>query len=572
MDDRQAIKESIRSRIDFAELVGRYVTLRPQGGNFIGLCPFHEEKTGSFSVNPELGVFHCFGCKAGGDMFEFIMRIERLAFPEALAFLANIAGVTLPKYGGKPAPDLQLRDLNERVAVHFEKTLASPEGANAVEYLKSREIDGATAKKFRLGYAPDDWRRLQQAFPGQDKGLQTLGLTITNRKGNTYDRFRDRVMFTLCDLQGQVVGFAGRYLNPEPDAPKYVNTPTTPLLKKGAMLYALNLAKEDARKKNTLVLVEGYTDVIRAHQHGLTNVVASMGTALTKTQARLCARFAGKVVLAFDSDLAGQLATLRGIQALLNEGLDVRMVQLEPGSDPDDFIRQNGIEAFVGLVEGAKPFFDVFVDMLKTQFDVSSFEGKKQLLDAALPLLRGMTNVHWRTHMVAELSATLDLPNEELERMAKRKPLTQGEEPISTPSTHLGTEEHLFYFLIHGHLSFERATTELEKDDFALYGEFWDALNACYQTFGNIGFKTLRHELEERWHGLLNRLSVSELHVSDHKQVVEEVLHRIKKQRLTRALEAIKLELRQAEAAADTERARQLQGEQTKLQKSYTST
>jgi DNA primase len=570
LDERDIIKENIRSRIDFVEFVGRYVSLSSKGDRFVGLCPFHEEKSASFGVNPTLGMFHCFGCKAGGDLFEFAMLIERLQFPQALEFLANIAGVALPEYGGKASPNFKIRDLNERAAVHFEKTLASPEGSAAVEYLKARDIDGTTAKKFRLGYAPDEWRCLIQAFPNQGKGLETLGLTITNKRGTTYDRFRGRVMFTLCDLQGQVVGFAGRYLNPEPDSPKYVNTPVTPLLKKGEMLYALNLAKEDAIQKKTLVLVEGYTDVIRAHMHGFNNVVASMGTALTQTQARLCARFVGKVVLAFDQDLAGQLATLRGIRALLNEGLDVRMLQLEPGTDPDDFIQTKGIEAFSKLVDDAKPFFDVFVQMLQAQFDIGSFEGKKQLLDAALPLLQGLSNLHWRSHIITELSSTLNLPYEEIERLAQQKPASPSNEPSTPPEStpeRLDMEEHLFYFLINGQLSFERATTELEKEDFARYGEFWDALIACYESHGSVGFDSLYNELEERWKGLLNRLSVSDLHVSDPAQVVDEILRRVKEQRLTRELEVIKLAIRQAEADGNTERATQLQGEYIKIKR-----
>lgn len=559
MQDRQAIKESVRARIDIVELIGRYVRLNQQGNNFSGLCPFHEEKTPSFTVSPEKGVFYCFGCKAGGDVFEFVMRAEKLQFPQALAFLAELAGVELPQ-AGAPSANLQLRQLNEQVAQHFERNLARKPGERAVTYLKLRGIEAATAKSFRLGYAAPGWHQLGNAFRHQHKGLKALGLTITNAQGRTYDRFRDRLMFPLLDAQGQVAGFAGRKLNDDTQGPKYVNTPTTPLLQKGTLLYGMHLAAEPARHSDTLVLVEGYTDVITAHQHGIRNVTASMGTALTRAQANLCARYAKRIVLAFDQDSAGQKATLRGVRALLDAGLEVRMVRLPAGADPDALIRQQGAAGFEKTLAQAEPFFKVYVELLAGQHDLATAAGKQAVLEDAVPFFQGVGNLYWRDHLVRELAYTLDLPYEEIERVVRSKrfvpsrPLEQTER-----RWHLGLEEQLLYFLLHGHVSVERATAELAKEDFSRYGELWEAIVGCYQQHGTIQAETLRERVGQAWQTTLNQLYVSELPSGNVAQDVEVVILKLKIARLERHIRSLESDIRQAEADGNSQRAKQLQ-------------
>lgn len=555
MQDRQLV-ETVRARVDLIELVGRYVNLRQRGSNFTGCCPFHEEKTPSFTVSPGKGVFHCFGCGAGGDLFKFVERIEKLNFPQALEFLAHQAGVSLPQQGQKSA-DVQLRELNEKAAKHYERGLASLAGNEAFDYLKARGIGSETAKKFRLGYAIAGWQNLLTAYPQQRSGLKTLGLVISNEARKSYDRFRDRIMFSLCDAQGQVVGFAGRQLHPEEKSPKYVNTPNTPLLKKGTLLYGLYLAQEAARQSETLVLVEGYTDVIAAHQGGVCNTVASMGTALTSTQARLCARYAKRVLVAFDQDAAGQKATLRGIQLLLAAGLEVRMVEMPSGSDPDTLIQTEGIAAFERNLQDARPFFEVYVDMLCQQFDATTFAGKQQILSSALPFLKELSNLHWRGRLVAGLSASLDLPNEEIQRMLRSgKPLTVASAAEGQDWQSL--EEHILCFLIHGHLSVERATAELEMEDFTQYGELWEALQACYGKAGTIQLDALYAHVDARWHETLNRLSVSEVHATDINRALEDVLRNLKAARLERRIKSIPTALRRAEEEGDDEKVREL--------------
>ena len=559
MQDRQAVKETVRARTDIVALIARYVGLRQQGGNFVGLCPFHEEKTPSFTVSPDKGVFHCFGCKAGGDVFAFVMRAEKLQFPQALEFLAELAGVELAR-AGVPAPDLQLRQLNEQVAQHFERALSSAPGQHAAGYLKDRGIKGRTAKDFRLGYAPPGWQHLINTFRRQSAGLKALGLTITSAQGRSYDRFRDRLIFPLLDVQGQVAGFAGRTMSQDDQGPKYLNTPTTPLFQKGTLLYGIHRAAEAVGQSDTLVLVEGYTDVITAHQYGMRNVVASMGTALTKVQANLCARYAKRIVLAFDQDTAGQKATLRGVQALLEAGLDVRMIQLPAGTDPDAFIRERGVAEFEGIVAQAQPFFEVYVPLLGSQHDLSRASGKQAVLNEALPFFQGVHNLYWRDHLVQKLAYTLNLPYEEIERMvrvrssSRAKPLEQSER-----RWHLGLEEQLLYFLIQGHVSVERATAELAKDDFSRYGELWESIVGCYQQHGTIQLETLREHVDPAWQTTLNRLCVSELPTGNVTQDVEVVILKLKIERLERGIRSLEADIRQAEADENGKRAKQLQ-------------
>lgn len=572
MQDRQAIKESVRARIDMVDLVSRYVSLRQQGSNFAGLCPFHEEKSPSFTVSQEKGVFHCFGCKAGGDAFEFIMRIEKLDFPQALEFLANQVGIDIPKPGQKDSPQLQLRQLSEQIAKYYEKVLASDEGKEAVEYLKDRGLDGKTAKKFRIGYAKPGWQNLLNQFTTQQKHLKTLGMAVVNQQGRMYDRFRDRIMFPLCDAQGQVVGFAGRQLHAEEGAPKYVNTPVTPLLQKGTLLYGIHMAGPAARESGELILMEGYTDVIAAHQNGIHNAVASMGTALTKTQARQCARFTQRVILGFDQDTAGQLATLRGIQALLEEGLEVGMIQLEPGHDPDTYIQENGAEAFVALLKNSRSFFEMYIDMLLKQHDVTGFSGKQQVLNEAIPFLRGLTNLHWRSHLVSELASALDLPSEDITQMLRtpQKALATSEPtPHNENIGHLDQEEQLFYFLIHGHLSFERATTELADEDFARYGGLWKLLKDCYSQQGSVQLETLYEVVEDEWKTMLSRLSVSEnIHADNITRGVEEVIRHFKRNRFEKKIRRLETSIREAESEGDVELAKTLQLQLLETQRS----
>src|SRR5262245_1385020 len=319
-----ALLDEIRTGIDLVDLIGRFVNLRKAGANFKGLCPFHSEKTPSFNVNPKKGIFHCFGCGAGGDAFGFIMRQDRLTFPEAVRALAKQSGVTLPDERG-PRDDSgreELYRVMDLAASFYVEALWTPGSERARAYLERRGIDGDVARRFGLGVAPDAWDGLLNFMRGQrvaPEALETVGLVIRRESGTgVYDRFRGRLMFAIRDLQGRVVAFGGRGFGDE--QPKYLNSPETPIYSKGSLLYAIDTARATMREKNRALLVEGYVDCLMAHQHGFTETVAALGTAFTPAQLGLLRRYCEEVVTFFDADAAGQKAAERAAELLEPSG------------------------------------------------------------------------------------------------------------------------------------------------------------------------------------------------------------------------------------------------------------
>ena len=316
-----AVLDDIRAGVDIVELVGRFVNLRKAGANWKGLCPFHGEKTPSFMVNPKKGIFQCFGCGVGGDVFGFLMRQDRLSFPEAVRALARTAGVTLPDERGGPGADSGREELlraMDLAARFYAETLWKPAGARAQTYLTERGIDPEVARRFGLGYAPEGWESLLTFMRSEhvaEETLVTAGLAVAreNRAG-AYDRFRGRLLFAIRDLQGRVVAFGGRAFGDE--QPKYLNSPETPLYTKGHLLYAADTARESIRTKNRALIVEGYVDCLMAHQHGFTETVAALGTAFTPAQLALLRRYCDEVVTFFDADAAGQKAAERAEELL----------------------------------------------------------------------------------------------------------------------------------------------------------------------------------------------------------------------------------------------------------------
>jgi DNA primase len=381
----EEILVELRDRANIVEVVGAQVGLKRVGRNHVGLCPFHAEKTPSFTVNDERGIFHCFGCGAGGNVFTFLMKMENLTFPDIVERLARRYGVTLPERGDDD-PAIRRREalyrLNEKTARFFERYLwDAAEAEPARAYLASRGIGRETAERFVLGYAPAGGevlvRRLRDAGAGSDPELgaagrslalgEDLGLVLPRRNGSGhFDRFRARLMFPITDSAGRVVGFGSRSVpgtpSAEGDLPKYLNSPETPLYKKGAHLYGLATAKEAIRKADQAVVVEGYFDVLAPAEAGLGYVVASLGTALTVEQAKLLARFTTNVVVCFDGDAAGQRAAEKSLTTFLDAGLWGRGAFLPPGDDPDTFVQREGLEAATKLVEKSIPLLEFYLD------------------------------------------------------------------------------------------------------------------------------------------------------------------------------------------------------------------
>lgn len=408
--------EEIRLNNDIVEVVSEYVRLDRKGKDFFGLCPFHREKTPSFSVAPGKQIFYCFGCGKGGNVIQFIMNIENLDYPEALKYLADRARIQLPEYnGGKELEKARLRQellaVNVEAARFFYETLVSLKGEAARKYLKDRGIREQTVKKFGLGFATSEWDTLYKYLSGKGHGDDVIiaaGLVLKGKNGRLYDRFRGRVMYPIFDLRGNVIAFGGRVM--DSSLPKYMNSPETPVYNKGRNLYALNYAKT-ARTK-TLLVVEGYMDVISLHQSGIINTVASLGTALTESQGRLLKKYAEEIIISYDADTAGEAATMRGLDLLSDLGCSVRVLEIPQGKDPDEYIKRNGVEEFRKLIDRSQALVEYKVSRLKGQIDTASTEGKIAFLNKAAAILARVENNLEREMYAKKLSKEYEISEE----------------------------------------------------------------------------------------------------------------------------------------------------------------
>lgn len=363
--------QQIKDENDIVDVISESVRLKKAGRNYIGLCPFHNEKSPSFSVSTHKQIYKCFGCGEAGNVITFVMKNRNFNFIEALEYLANRVNIEFNQTDedkqNKNEKDL-LYKLNIDAAKFFFQNLKVNKKAH--EYFLGRGITQNTINKFGLGYSLDSWRSLLNYLKNKgykEKDIEVNGLIIKSEKGNCYDRFRNRVMFPVFDYRGKVIGFGGRVL--EDTKPKYLNSPEGPIFSKGTHLYGLNFAIKKDNASRTLIIVEGYMDCIALHQYGITNAVASLGTALTLQQAKLLKRYSDKVIISYDADLAGQMATLRGLDILRKVGLDVRVLTVPKGKDPDEFIRSNGVEAFQKLINEALPLIDYRLKKAKDGID-----------------------------------------------------------------------------------------------------------------------------------------------------------------------------------------------------------
>lgn len=362
--------ETVRNSADIVRVVSDYVSLKGAGSAFKGLCPFHSEKTPSFSVHREKQIFHCFGCGAGGDVFSFIMSAEKVAFPEAVRIVAEKCGVPIPAQPGLDDKQFdqrkQLFEIYDRACAYFQQRLSTEEAAAARQVLEKRQIQPAYVERFHLGYAPATG--LMNHLHIQDP--VGSGLFIKNDRGETYDRFRRRLMFPIWNERGKTIGFGGRALAADAQ-PKYLNSPESPLYSKSYVLYAMHLARDAAQKQGQLVVVEGYFDCLSLHQAGIENVVASCGTSLTQQQVAIMARYVPEVVMNYDPDAAGQNAMRRSIDLLLAKGLRVRILKLAGGLDPDDFVRKEGGDVYRGLLARAPYFWQYLMAEAARQTDLN---------------------------------------------------------------------------------------------------------------------------------------------------------------------------------------------------------
>ena len=440
--------DEIKNRLDIVEVIGSYIKLQKTGANFRALCPFHSEKKPSFFVSPARQIWHCFGCSKGGDIFGFIKEIEGIEFGDALRILAQKAGVELkprsPEWERIKTERQRLYEICELATRFFERQLeGSSVGQEAKKYLLNRGISQDSIKNWRLGYSPDAWEGLTDFLVSkgyQREEVEKAGLAIKNDQGSFYDRFRGRIIFPIFDLNSQVVGFGGRVFKEKDkvEIAKYVNTPNTLLYDKSRILYGLDRAKVEIRKKDACILVEGYTDVIMAHQAGTQNVVATSGTALTPYQLKIIKRYSENLILGFDMDLAGESATKRGIDLAQSLGFNIKVSRLPEGKDAAEIISKNPKE-WLKALENPKSILEFYFQSAFSNRDAKTPEGKKEISKILLPVLKRIPNQIEKSHWIQKLAKELEVKEESIEEELKKVKLTdeiyglESEEQINLP-------------------------------------------------------------------------------------------------------------------------------------------
>ena len=421
--------QELLHRIDLVDLIDSYVHLKKAGANYAACCPFHNEKSPSFTVSPSKQFYHCFGCGAHGTAIGFLMEYSGLGFLDAIKELSSRAGMQMPEEESRRSDDgpriTTLTDAMARAAKYYYEQLKF--SATAIDYLKGRGLSGEIAQKFGIGYAPDGWQNLGAAFDDYSVvELQQAGLVIKNEQGRLYDRFRDRVMFPIMNQKGEVIAFGGRVMGD--GEPKYLNSPETPLFEKGREVFGLPQARAALREKNTAIVVEGYMDVVALAQHGVGNAVATLGTATTATHVQKLLRQVDRIVYCFDGDNAGRKAAWRALENSLEalpEQKSIGFVFLPDTEDPDSFVRKQGAEAFDRLITQAMPLSEFMLRELASHCDMTSAEGRARLVAEAKPLLKRLQTPLLRLQLVKRLAEASGFSQAEVERLCDLRPIAR---------------------------------------------------------------------------------------------------------------------------------------------------
>jgi DNA primase len=458
MAEAGSFAERVKQQADIVRVIGEYVRLKKSGQNFAGLCPFHQEKTPSFNVHPVKQIYHCFGCGVGGDVFKFVMELEKCTFPEAIRTVAEKCGIAIPKARERSPEERRenqqrsaLVEMHREAAAFFARQLhETPEGKVAYAYLEDRGLDREAMIKFGLGFAPSSGdallRFLKQKYP--EKLLEVSGLLSREQSGRFFDRFRRRIMFPIANEGAKVIAFGGRAMGD--DMPKYLNSPETPIYSKSNILYHLDRAKEALRQNDFGVLVEGYMDAIAVARAGIVNVIASCGTSLADPQIKLLGRFTRRVIVNYDPDVAGQAATERSLTLLLEKEFDVRVLALPRGSDPDKFLKEQGAEAYKKLLIQAPPYLDYLIGRAKLM-DRTTANGRVLALNFLMPYVQRLPNrllrSEWATRIASELHVDEPVLREALRRAAtERRSEVKPKAELLGPSVK-GAERRLIHML-----------------------------------------------------------------------------------------------------------------------------
>ncbi len=555
------IISAVLERSDIVTTIGKYVQLKKAGRNFKALCPFHHEKSPSFVVNPDKQIFHCFGCGAGGNSVGFIMRQEHLEFPQAVRMLADQCGITIPEDSdttGASEPSKQLREDIYRVnglAVAFfhDQLLTSkdPSANIAREYLKKRGVGLTTVKQFQLGFAPDAWDGLIKYLKSENISeslMSQAGLIIAReKKDGFYDRFRNRVIFPIFDITSRPIAFGARALKDEEGA-KYINSPETPVYTKGRHMFGLNLTKTAAGKLDSVIVVEGYMDMIMPFIHGVENIAASLGTALTPQQIRLIRRYTPNVTMLFDTDPAGQNAMIRSLDLLIDEGMNVRVATLGENQDPDSYIRLYGAPDFGEKLNQAVTLFDFKLSWLKSRHNASTIEGKAEICQSMLATIAHYSNEVVKSELMKKLSQELNLDEQAVAKqmLTVKVQAPSKDEALPVVAAKLTMQDEIFLGILLSEPQWaKKSQEELVLSDFdhplmqGLITTIWEIANT--QPEWGVNDLLVRIKDQAMIDLITRLLSKDAAWLGDRSQVFKDCVTKLRKRRLEKKLQQVKL-------------------------------
>ena len=547
--------DEIRNSNDIVDIISQYVILKRSGRNFFGLCPFHKEKTPSFSVSPDKQIFHCFGCGAGGNVIHFISKIENVDFKESLEILADRVGIKLPTLENNvDSKRLELKEkvyeINKLVATYYHETLYKPQAKPAQEYVKKRKLDNKALKEFCIGYA-ENANVLYKML--KEKGFteeEILASDLVIKKGNSYvDRFKNRLIFPIQDIRNRFIAFGGRVL--DNSLPKYINSPENIVYSKARNLYGLNVAKNTKTRK--LIIVEGYMDTVSLHQRGIDNVVASCGTALTEAQGRLLRKYAEKVIISYDSDSAGQAATLRGLEILNNLGCDIRILQMEGAKDPDEYVIKYGNGRFNDLVENAISLVEFKIKVLKKGLNIENTNDKIKFMNEIAKILGGVDNKIEQEIYIDKISSDYNISKEAiyaqinkneysnnkgskiLESSNIRKPIIKKQE--TKVNSELEKRENIIISLLidGGEQVYNKIKDIINPNDFKSEAN-QKIMRRLYEEFekGNSNINSLVDMFadDEQVVNALTGIMADDYEIEDNKKALEDVINNYQKEKL----------------------------------------
>ena len=560
----------VRDSINVYDLISGYVALRKTGKNWLGLCPFHSEKTPSFNVNTEKQIFHCFGCGVGGDVFKFVELQEGLNFPEAIKTLAERSGITLPQDTRDHRQDKHTEDEKKTLlkivaeaAEYFKKELEGPAGSVGREYLKKRGVSDAIIKEFSLGYVRPEWdgllKHLKQRnyTPAQ---MERAGLVVKRSEGEGYyDRFRGRLIFPIRDISGQVIAFGGRVM--DDSLPKYLNSSETALYSKSNVLYGLDMAKDNGRKQGYFIIVEGYLDAIACHQYGIRNAVATLGTALTDGHLRLMRRFADKLVLIFDPDPAGVKASLRSFDLFVSSSMKVNVVSLPGGDDPDTFLQKQGQEAFTARLRESSKFMDFVVEQVVKSSPSRSIDEKiekaEEMLSYISRLPSGLERNHYlkKTAEILELDETVLLTEMQKQVIKPHPAPDRGSAPArpAAGQRRPRAEESLIHLMLKDEEVARGLKDRIEPPDFTdpLFQRVAQRIFAMLDGQGKLDVGALLRDEDEELKNLVSHYAVLDMVYDDPAKTVQDCVGVIKQKDPEKKMKLLIKAIQEADAAGD---------------------